>query len=77
MDLDKVSIDEILEAQRVEQENEAAEKKRREQILQKRGLLTELAEDIYSWFPVLLLQVHIVVFTVHKRCVSACTCTKL
>ena len=48
MDLDKVSIDEILEAQRVEQENEAAEKKRREQILQKRGLLTELAEDIYS-----------------------------
>ena len=47
MKLDKVSIDEILEAQRIEQDNKAEEKEKRELILQKRGLVTDLAEDIY------------------------------
>ncbi len=47
MKLDKVSIDDILEAQRIEQDNKAEAKEKRELILQRRGLLTELAEDIY------------------------------
>lgn len=36
--LEKVSIDEILEAQRVAQEKEQAERKKREQILRARGM---------------------------------------
>lgn len=48
MNLDKVSIDEILEAQRIEQDDKAKEKEKRELILQKRGLIHEVAEDIYS-----------------------------
>ena len=42
--LEKVSIDEILEAQRVVQEREQAEKKKREQLLRSRGLHS-LPED--------------------------------
>ncbi len=49
LSLDKVSIDEILEAQRVEQENKASEKAKRELLLQKRGLpMSDVSEDIYS-----------------------------
>ena len=36
--LEKVTIDEILEAQRVAQEKEQAEKKKRDQLLHSRGM---------------------------------------
>ena len=47
--LERVSIDEILEAQRLEQEKVDEERKRKEQILRERGLpLSERTEDVYS-----------------------------
>lgn len=47
--LEKVSIDTILEAQRVQQEGREAEKKRREQLLRSRGIRPlEHSEDTYS-----------------------------
>ena len=50
MKLDKVSIDEILEAQRIEQEREAEEKQRKENLLRERGLIIskDFGDDTYS-----------------------------
>lgn len=50
MTLEKVSIKDILEAQRMELERLSKEKERKEQLLRQKGLLLtrEIPEDIFS-----------------------------
>ena len=48
--LERVSIDDILEAQRVQQEQAEEERNRKARILKEKGLpFAEQREDIYSW----------------------------
>ena len=47
--LERVSIDDILEAQRLQQEEKEQERDRKARILQEKGLpLSEQSEDVYS-----------------------------